>query len=260
MSGRKPPRNQSDPSPSIKNGGKEKREISGAIRIAGEIETEFPPDIKDEYITSSRDSTARERKRYKVERVTLGFVILVALLNLIQAVESVRSANASHASINQAENNRRDDDRAWIVISQIEVIGSRQPDGTFSTNWKYGIRAKNVGKTIARDIVIHVGQSFGILNSTGVAMTQNFVNKAPPESGPQSLAPEQETFIPISARSGQAPTERNPVSNVVGSIDYVDGFGASHWITFCFYPSDEQGHLQYCVSGNDQDRNPEPSR
>jgi len=98
------------------DGKPEKREVSGGLHVRGEIKAEFAPDIAKEYISSSRDNTARENRRYNVERVTLGFVILVAFLNLLQTLTTFRSVHVAE----EANNTTLEAGRPWVG-AQFEV-------------------------------------------------------------------------------------------------------------------------------------------
>ena len=158
----------------------------------------------------------------------------------------------------------RTDERAWVVIDQISVLESHPADATFPPHFKYGLYAKNVGKTVARDVRIHIDAFFGSspLNKNGVERTQMRTWRGdegkvfgPDKAGPQSLAPGERSTVPVTA-GGQAP--RNDwYDTLVGRIDYTDAFSVHHWKTFCYYMSDDKGTLNHCVSGNDEDQNPE---
>lgn len=161
----------------------------------------------------------------------------------------------------------RADERAWVVVDHVVLLESYPPRDTFPWTFKYGIYAKNVGKTMALDVRIHVDSFFGFgeLNKHGIEMTQGRTwggwkgkDPAPDKAGPSSLAPGEPSLFPIVA-GGEAP-KGGWVQTEVGHIDYVDAFGAKHWKNFCFTVVDEKGTLNHCEGGgNDEDNNPEPS-
>jgi hypothetical protein len=158
----------------------------------------------------------------------------------------------------------RTDERAWVIVDPITILESYPAKDTFPPFFKYGFYAKNVGKTVARDVRIHIDAFYGSspLNKNGVERTQMRTWRCregktfgPDKAGPQSLAPSEPSTVPVVA-GGQAP--RNDwYDTLVGRIDYTDAFNVVHWKTFCYYVSDDKGTLSHCISGNDEDTNPE---
>jgi hypothetical protein len=101
----------------------------------------------------------------------------------------------------------RTDERAWIVIDEISVIQAYPADNTSPAAWKYAIYAKNVDKTIARDVRIHIDQTLSPEPTAhGIYLEQMKKYKlqqgkpiGPDTPGAQSLAPGARTSTPVIA-------------------------------------------------------------
>lgn len=102
----------------------------------------------------------------------------------------------------------------------------------------YGFYPKNVGKTIAREVHVHLDSAVG-------------ADGKPAKLGPQSLAPGERAPASI-ITSGDV-----FMTTFSGRVDYDDAFGVSHWKTFCYRVVDASGVLEQCATGNDEDNNPE---
>lgn len=165
----------------------------------------------------------------------------------------------------------RTDERAWIEIGKIETA-IYPPDPPFGIIFKYRIFLRNYGKTVATDVRVHVDNieadsSFGD-NQKAIRMSQNQLFKIsgtnkrstePNKPGPQTIAPQELTTIPIFS-GGQEPRKWGNgfrYTFVLGRIDYNDAFGKSHWMRFCYIAVDSRGELGHCTYGNEEDSNPE---
>jgi hypothetical protein len=71
------------------------------------------------YVSSSQKDEARETERFKVERVTLLFVALVALLNGIQSYESVKSAEATREANRITRDQFTKDERPYLILHKV---------------------------------------------------------------------------------------------------------------------------------------------
>src|ERR1017187_784042 len=94
-----------------------------------------------------------------------------------------------------AETFFRTDERAWVVVDQVVLLESYPPRDNFPWSFKYGVYVKNAGKTIARDVRIHITPFFGAtqLNKHGIEMTQGRTwggwkgkDLTPEQAGPHS--------------------------------------------------------------------------
>jgi hypothetical protein len=158
------------------------------------------------------------------------------------------------------------DERAWLEIGHIdEVIAS--PDQLSGGHFQYGIYPKNVGKSVANDVLVLAleatdGASF-MSNRQSIKAHQDQLffasgahKRSPGEPGPESLAPGEQAAVGAYA-AGSEP-KRLPdgflvYSYILGRIDYIDVFGAPHWTHFCFYVLNAKGELGTCAYGNAKD-------
>ena len=170
-----------------------------------------------------------------------------------------------------SERSFRTDERAWIEIGKIET-SIHPPDPPFGITFKYNIFLKNYGKTVATDVRVHIDNidadtSFGD-NQRAIRMSQDQLFKIsgtnkritePNNPGPQTIAPQELTTIPIFS-GGQEPKKWGNsfrYTFVLGRIDYNDAFGKSHWMRFCYMAMNSKGELGHCTYGNEEDSNPE---
>jgi hypothetical protein len=158
------------------------------------------------------------------------------------------------------------EDRAWLEIGHIdEVIAS--PDQPSSRHFQYGIYPRNVGKSVANDVLVLAleatdGASF-MSNRQSIKAHQDqlfFASGANKPSqgqpGTVSLAPGEQAVV--GGFAGGAEPKRLAdgfvvYSYILGRIDYIDVFGIPHWTHFCFYVLNAKGELGSCAYGNDKD-------
>lgn len=158
------------------------------------------------------------------------------------------------------------EDRAWLEVGHIdEAIAS--PDRLSAGHFQYGVYPKNVGKSVANDVLVLAleatdGASF-MSNRQSIKSHQDqlfFASGANRGSaggpGPESLAPGEQGAVGAYA-AGSEP-KRLPdgflvYSYILGRIDYIDVFGEPHWTHFCFYVLNAKGELGSCAYGNDKD-------
>jgi hypothetical protein len=208
--------------------------------------------------------------------------------DLVEAAER-RLANFAHSSSDahpdvnranlqvgkpaqKAKNLFKPDERAWVEIGSIDKNVS-SPDPMLGTHFKYGIYPRNVGKSVAHDVLIMVleasdGPRFKS-NQRAIKVRQDRLFFEPgttkrsgdkPEA--ESLAPAEQSMLPVYAGAAAPKRLSNGFfvySYILGRIDYIDVFGAPHWTHFCFFVLNEKGELSPCDSGNDKDNFSEPS-
>lgn len=162
-------------------------------------------------------------------------------------------------------------ERAWLEIGHIDQVVA-SPDQPSGRRFQYGIYPRNVGKSVANDVLVLAleatdGASF-MSNRQSIKAHQDqlfFASGANQRSqggpGPESLAPGQQAAV--GAYAAGAEPKRLPdgflvYSYILGRIDYIDVFGAPHWTHFCFYVLNAKGELRSCAYGNDKDNFPEP--
>jgi hypothetical protein len=135
-----------------------RRRIDGEVRVAGQIKTDFPPDLVKEYKTTKGQENTRENKRFIVECITLASLLFVAVLNSVQTCNSARSAKAAADSVGVARATLDLENRPWLSI-KFSFGGSGlnfpvEPDGRMSVNVPVEFSIKNVGKSIAKNVEI----------------------------------------------------------------------------------------------------------
>lgn len=174
---------------------------------------------------------------------------------------------------NDAETFFRTDERAWVEIGKIEIVATYPPESTFGRIFKYGIYTKNDGKTVARDVRIHINNLDNVGgdfegNKKAIRMFQNQLFResgtrkrviTPDIPGPQTIAPGELSPVPVYS-GGQEPMKDHNIfrySFILGRIDYIDAFSVKHWMRFCYMVSNSQGELGHCQFGNDEDNSPE---
>ncbi|MGH9716778.1 MAG: hypothetical protein ACRD4R_08620 [Candidatus Acidiferrales bacterium] len=208
----------------------------------------------------------------------------IAAYQLVQMREATRAAEtaalaARDSASTESETLRnsiqsfRLDERAWIEIGKIETIAYPPDPPNFGTTFKFGFYPKNVGKTVATDVTIHLENVFGndmlLTNEKGIRMFEDQLFKqqgtnrrslTPDKPGPQVLSPGELSVAPVYV-GGQEPKRMGDGSYwdtyIIGRIDYVDAFGTHHWKHLCLTTTDARGDLAYCQYGNDEDKTPE---
>jgi hypothetical protein len=221
------------------------------------------PISSDKLKTDSRcDKGASE---YKPEVDWFSRIISILTLGAAGAAAIIYGCqlHEMRVQIRQSLESFRIDERAWIEIQPISA----------SSNFRYQIYPKNVGKTAATDIKISAlrgsaNSSITMGNSASQVtilqdkmMGENGALSDVPRVNPISkvLAPNTVSAVPV-VMDGQAPQifpKDEAVSYLIGRIDYVDAFKVPHWLKFCFFVVDSYGNLWNCKEGNDEDRNPE---
>jgi hypothetical protein len=185
-----------------------------------------------------------------------------------------KQTESAGLSVNNAEIFFRADERAWVEIDKVEKADTYPPEPPFATIFKYSFSLKNFGKTVAREVKIHI-ENFdqdGTFesNKKAIRMTQDSLFKDsksgkrvifPNKPGPQSIAPNATFTIPVYS-GGQEPRligKNYMYGFMVGRIDYVDAFDTQHWVRFCFMIMNAKGEVGHCQYGNEEDNNPEKS-
>lgn len=209
--------------------------------------------------------------------------LLVALTSLT-AVAAVVSAYIFQGQLIEARRTTtmtaesfRVDERAWVEIEPIKPTFLSPADAKFSAAFICNIYPKNVGKTVARDIVVKAqdiiamedfGSNAEVMRNTQDKMLlgqfkEMGTNKpvvVPSNPIPKVLAPNTVSPVPfrLTCQSPQTfPSGHQTISYMVGRIDYCDQFEVRHWLKFCFYVVNARGEVWACQEGNDEDRNPE---
>jgi hypothetical protein len=180
-------------------------------------------------------------------------------------------------TLRQSAESFRIDERAWIEIEPIKPLLLTPGNDKFPTLFTCNIYPKNVGKTVARDIVVKA-QDLGSMeefgrNAEDMRSTQDKMllngfkemgtNKpviVPSNPVPKVLGPNTVSPVPfrMTCEAPQVFRDGHQAMHfMVGRIDYCDQFRIKHWLKFCFYAVNARGEVWACQEGNDQDRNPE---
>lgn len=161
------------------------------------------------------------------------------------------------------------DERAWVEIGSIDKT-IYSPSLPLPTTFKFAIYPKNIGKTLARDLrisLINSNAGVDLMSSKhGIKMSQNQLFREsgnpkkrsiiPDVPGPQTLAPGEQSVVPVYA--GGSEPQYGRYSYILGKLSYIDAFGVQHWKHFCFFVANAKGEMGDCQYGNDEDNNSEP--
>jgi len=163
-------------------------------------------------------------------------------------------------------------DRAWLELQPMQPQLMYPEDTYVAAGYRYDIRLKNTGKTVADNLVVRALVTTGRLglseDSQGIQSWQDRLLPGKPATAdkdsvviftsdrlPKMLAPGATSPVALGIIANEP---RNVTYRYIfGRADYTDVFGVSHWLTFSFLVADDVGHLVYCKGGNDRDRNRE---
>jgi hypothetical protein len=169
----------------------------------------------------------------------------------------------------------RIDERAWVEIEPIKPVIISQADAKFPTGFTCSIYPKNVGKTVATNIVVKA-QPLGAAQQFSAEQMRNTQDKylldkfkesgtnnpvvVPSNPAPKVLSPNTIANAPFTL--GCQAIKAYPSGGawyefIVGRIDYCDAFHVRHWKTFCFFVANSRGDVWNCQEGNEEDNNPE---
>lgn len=196
---------------------------------------------------------------------TLVAAIVSAWFFQAQLVEARNSTDATR-------NDFRVDERAWI---ELEI----KPD----QKGRYRIYPKNIGKTVARNIVTRIVSTKSIslfVSPARIAcyqryMTDEAIREAEGEPGeetcgdpqewtekeievsnPRVLAPNETSPVPV-YQKWESPPAKFPPYVFIGRVDYLDAFNIPHWRTFCLWTNERGEFADTCNDGNQEDDNSE---
>ena len=198
--------------------------------------------------------------------------VSLVVLTLLIAAAAFWSAHIFQYQVSESSESFRTDERAWVEIEPIKPVLIAQENATFGATFTCDIYPKNVGKTVARDIMVNAND---LLSAKGfdndaatVRSTQDNLllgKNREMESGkqlilpnnpvPKVLAPNTVSAAPFRLTC-EAP-KNHGVHYLIGRIDYCDEFKVKHWLKFCFHIVNARGEIWPCQEGNDEDRNKE---
>jgi hypothetical protein len=166
------------------------------------------------------------------------------------------------------------EERAWVEIAPMKATKIL---GTPFNAFRYALVPKNVGKSAARGIVVHVAPQLTVSaqdteRASAIHVWQDMYLtgrikikiRGKLEALPNSQRAEQKVLgpgeafsIPIQISGSEPSVDSKMVSELIGRVDYRDEFNVRHWMRFCYYVADPEGGLEICKAGNDEDHNPE---
>lgn len=138
--------------------------VSGDIRVSGEIETKLPPDFIEKCNADGKKSEARENKRFIVEIVTVILVFIYAGLTAWQASSASGQLKEARRSTDAAVQNFQMGQRAWIGTSSAEI-----PDPVPEKALVWRITYKNFGNSPAMNVQIR--ETIQLFNSSRIDET-----------------------------------------------------------------------------------------
>lgn len=191
------------------------------------------------------------------------------------AADAAKSAaDTAKNSLRQSIESFRVDERAWVEIEPIKPVMISQADAKFPTGFTCSIYPKNVGKTVATNIVVKA-QPLGAAQQFSAEQMRNVQDKflldkfkesgtnkpvvVPSNPVPKVLSPNTIANAPftLGCQAIKAyPSGDGWYDFIVGRIDYCDAFHVRHWKTFCFFVA-FRGEVWNCQEGNEEDNNPE---
>jgi len=235
--------------------------------------------------TQTDEERAYEKKKKRRETIKFwgeifGVIVLMVYAGFTIAIwrANKQAADAAKDTLQKTIDHFQIDERAWIEIDPIKPV-PLVPRTKFVPRsvFQYPLYLRNVGKTMARDVVMKAtvnGSSERLGNDASMmeATQDRYLLDKFKESGteravivpanpiPKIIAPSVVAPVPY-VLTGQEPQYfKNGgalYDYLVGRIDYVDQFNVSHWIKFCFFVANPRGELRSCKYGNDEDRNSE---
>jgi hypothetical protein len=195
------------------------------------------------------------------------YTIKMYCANKESADAAKSAADTAADTLNRSIEQFRIDERAWVEFDSIRIKTIYPPTPEFKAwSFRYELWPKNVGKTVARDVVARVGDIMGGPPSPkdrGIQMFQDGLFKEQGTGNPVTLpialatvlAPNTVTRAPIML--GGTEPKNGMYHYLIGRIDYNDAFGVAHWMKFCVAIVDASGDIRNCECCNDEDRNPE---
>ena len=103
------------PDPNQHGSPKEKREVSGSIHVRGEVEANLPKGFIDNYETSQKEDGDRQEKKFRLDVITLIFVIIVAGLTVWQAILNRQMVKTADNTLKTAKEQFRRDQRPYLA-------------------------------------------------------------------------------------------------------------------------------------------------
>lgn len=133
-----------------------RRTITGDINVVGKVDANLPPDLVKEYINSSQGTEARENSRFRIEKITLVFVIAVAVFTLIQVWLAVRTMQWSRRPWVGVEDNVVFDQEhiSWVGEQGQAIVQNMARENKLPIRVLYPIKNSGYGPALNTMLVI----------------------------------------------------------------------------------------------------------
>jgi hypothetical protein len=140
------------------------RKVTGNLKVEGEIIARLSPEEKKARGEADEIRERREKRKELTERITLGSVILVALLTLWQSINNQRLATTTGKQAKLLRNQIVLDQRPIVKIGQLwfgDESGNRLDEPVLGRPVIVTIPFTNVGKSAAKDFRAFRWVTFG---------------------------------------------------------------------------------------------------
>jgi hypothetical protein len=238
------------PDPNQHGSPKERREVSGSLHVKGEVEANLPKGFIDNYEAAQKEEGDRQEKKYRLDVITLTFVIIVAGLTVWQACLNHQMAVLAANTLKTTKEQFQRDQRPYLAQTsksseppQFIPRPDDQSHGQILWNW----HMTNYGKTPADHVTFTQEISLD-----GEPFAPSFRETAP-NFGPP-MAPTTDVCDSVISR----PIERAEFERLVKvtdgiviriKIDYSDLEGTRYQTGLCLTRTNF-GSLTYCKKDN----------
>ncbi len=238
------------PDPNQRRSSKEEREVSGSIHIRGEVEANLPKSLIDHYEAAQETEGNRQEKKYRLDVITLIFVIIVAGLTVWQACLNRKLAITAADTLKTTKEQFQRDQRPYLAQTSKSSEAPQfilKPDdpshGQIMWNW----HMTNYGKSPADHVTFSQEISLD-----GEPFVPSF-GETVPNVGPP-MAPTTDVYDSVISR----PIEKAEFERLVKltngiviriKIDYSDLEGTPYETGLCLTRTNF-GSLTYCKKDN----------
>jgi len=224
--------------------------------------------IHGEQRTENRSESRYQSRNFWVSVIGVLVLLGYTIINYHMLCQMRREADTAQGTFKKSIESFRTDERAWIEIENVKLEFVNPATAAFHyAGFTYEVYARNVGKTVARDITVKrwaaLSANTGDILARDIEHGHEIPSIFPSLPMPKSLAPNTPIFIPFTIGGtapqvyGEGDKRMTWYDYLVGRFDHKDAFGIAHWLKFCYVITDPNGNLGYCETGNDEDRNPE---
>jgi hypothetical protein len=205
----------------------------------------------------------------------------MVILTFLTAIAAFISAWLFQEQLIETRRLFRLDERAWVELEPVSPSGPEAVPEGWPVTYRYDLRVKNVGKTVASDVFLRLTDHLStseigsdnkeiskvqedLLKSASQGERRNVegnvvgvvISSIPLVLAPNSAAPVTGVITAVVPKVKiEGPYKSGTYDYVIGRVDYLDTFKVKHWMTFCFVVADDKGNLKSCIFGNNEDEN-----